>query len=526
MRRNHLTDYLNPHRRRSGDAPQGQDPEAEERLAEARDELDNESDDADDLDNDDTEIADPVAVEELDETSSSGADDALGLYLRQMGSIPLLKRPDEVRVAKRLEHARNRFRSAALSCVAILQRALHMFERVHVGQATFDPVVDIVGTANLRREQILARMPHHIPTLKQLLAQEEEAFARELEYTTLSDIARSKRERYWRIRKAAKLMLELSPRTEILEHWVDELARKAEAIQFNAQAHGVHRPRVGADYHHRNKVLRDWLTPLLMMPEEMARLLPAVMRRRQTYRNVRRELAEANLRLVVSIAKKYRNRGLPFADLIQEGNRGLMRAVDKYEHRMSFKFGTYATWWIRQGITRALADHARTVRVPCHQIGTLAAIERVRGEIVRRHGPRADDRRDRRCARRHGRGNQVAAGRRPAPDQPARTDRRRRRTGPRRFPERSRHAPTPASTSTNACSANASARCLRSLAPREREVIELRFGLKDGQPRTLDEVAKVYGITRERIRQIEARGLLKLRQPIRCQRLSEFAEAE
>src|SRR4029078_12682849 len=108
-----------------------------------------------------------------------------------------------------------------------------------------------------------------------------------------------------------------------------------------------------------------------------------VIRQRQVrYQRARSELAEGNLRLVVAIAKRYRGRGLAFADLIQEGNRGLMRAVDKYEHRMGFKFGTYATWWIRQGITRALADHARTVRVPCHQVGTLAAIERVRGELT------------------------------------------------------------------------------------------------------------------------------------------------
>src|SRR5262249_39552641 len=116
-------------------------------------------------------------------------------------------------------------------------------------------------------------------------------------------------------------------------------------------------------------------------PEELAKLVQVVERRRKAYQQARRELAEANLRLVVSIAKRYRGRGLAFGDLIQEGNRGLMRAVDKYEHRLGFKFGTYATWWIRQGITRALADHARTVRVPCHQVGMLAAIERVRNEL-------------------------------------------------------------------------------------------------------------------------------------------------
>ena len=127
--------------------------------------------------------------------------------------------------------------------------------------------------------------------------------------------------------------------------------------------------------------LRDWITPVHMEPTEYPRKIRMFRRLQLVFQNVRRELAEANLRLVVSIAKKYRNRGLPFADLIQEGNRGLMRAVDKYEYRMEFKFGTYATWWIRQGITRALADHARTVRVPCHQIATLSAIERVRGEM-------------------------------------------------------------------------------------------------------------------------------------------------
>src|SRR4029077_14674007 len=117
-----------------------------------------------------------------------------------------------------------------------------------------------------------------------------------------------------------------------------------------------------------------------------APLLAVIRGRHIKYQQARRELAEGNLRLVVAIAKRYRGRGLAFADLIQEGNRGLMRAVDKFEHRLGFKFGTYATWWIRQGITRALADHARTVRVPCHQVGMLAAIERVRGELSVRHG--------------------------------------------------------------------------------------------------------------------------------------------
>src|SRR5207248_3394590 len=131
-----------------------------------------------------------------------------------------------------------------------------------------------------------------------------------------------------------------------------------------------------------NKELRHRTLEAQNTPEEVGRLLEVIRRRRKYYQDVRGELAEANLRLVVSIAKRYRGRGLAFADLIQEGNRGLMRAVDKFEYRLGFKFGTYATWWIRQGIQRALADHARTVRVPCHQVGLLAAIDRVRGELL------------------------------------------------------------------------------------------------------------------------------------------------
>jgi RNA polymerase primary sigma factor len=260
-----------------------------------------------------------------------------------------------------------------------------------------------------------------------------------------------------------------------------------------------------------------------MEPEEFRIKMKMLRRLQFVFQTVRRDLAEANLRLVVSIAKKYRNRGLPFADLIQEGNRGLMRAVDKYEHRMNFKFGTYATWWIRQGITRALADNARTVRVPCHQIATLSAIERLRGElsaatgrepsieeISKRLGVKTDDTRSLRAVGRHPVSLHDPVG----------------GEGERALEDfLSDHATVnPGQMVDEHLLRERIVEVLKSLAPREREVIELRFGLRDGHPRTLDEVARVYGITRERIRQIEARGLLKLRQPIRSQRLKDFKE--
>ena len=194
-------------------------------------------------------------------------------------------------------------------------------------------------------------------------------------------------------------------------------------------------------------------------PEDLVRLVRVLEHRRKLYQKSRRELAEGNLRLVVSIAKRYRSRGLPFSDLIQEGNRGLMRAVDKYEHRLGFKFGTYATWWIRQGITRALADHARTVRVPCHQVGTLAAVERVRGELSVPAGPRADGRRDRRRAGRDGRGDAVAAGGGRGTRSACTSRWAATANAPWKISSTTPTRPTPARRSISTCCANASARC-------------------------------------------------------------------
>src|SRR5436305_10156024 len=254
----------------------------------------------------------------------------------------------------------------------------------------------------------------------------------------------------------------------------------------------------------------------------MVRLLE---RRRAFYQKARRELAEGNLRLVVSIAKRYRSRGLPFSDLIQEGNRGLMRAVDKYEHRLGYKFGTYATWWIRQGITRALADHARTVRVPCHQVGRLAAIERVRGELAVQNArePSIEE-----ISAALGVDPEEAQSLRVVSRHPVSLHEPLGGDGERALEDflDDPGATNPGHLADQHLLRERIAEVLRSLTPREREVIELRFGLKDGHPRTLEEVARAYGITRERIRQIEARGLLKLRQPLRSERLAEFAEVE
>lgn len=492
------------------------------------------ADDLDDADDDTALESDAVrqqdddsveAREPTEEDYAGGPDDALGLYLRQMGAIPLLTRDKEKSLAQRLEHHRNRFRAAALLCPRILGRVLEKFEQIVGGLAPLDPHVDVYSSEELRltRLQIIARLGSDLPTLKALLDHEAQVFASGARDEFPGSTAMWKRDRFQRLSKCRKLATELSPRTEILERWTDELTDVADELKHLVKAHAE--AGCPADRSRQEKVLREAMGRAMMLPEELHALVMILRKRRLAYQAVRSELAEANLRLVVSIAKNYRNRGLPFSDLIQEGNRGLMRAVDKYEWRLKFKFGTYATWWIRQGITRALHDHARTVRVPCHQIATLAKMERKRIELS------------------------AATGREPTTEELAlalgvKTEETRSLRVVGRHPislndpiggdgERAiedflsdAQTPNPGEHADQRLLKERIHEVLRSLAPREREVIELRFGLRDGTPRTLDEVAKQYGITRERIRQIEARGLLKLRQPNRSCRLEEFADAD
>jgi len=476
-----------------------------------------------DLDaDDDLSPADGQQPEETEGEShdSGGADDALGLYLRQMGAIPLLTRDQELALAKKLETARTRFRRAALCSPVILGHVLDMFERVRAGELTLDPTIDVVNSLNLTRDQIVARMPHNLSTLKRVLRKLAAEFPESQRADTISGRAFWRHRRHRMIRKAMKLVEELSPRTELLEKMAEELIGKA--AELREQYDRLRRRMRGGQ---RTRLIRELYAPVQSSPVDLERLARVIQVRQVHYQKTRSELAEANLRLVVSIAKRYRTRGLPFADLIQEGNRGLMRAVDKYEHRLGFKFGTYATWWIRQGITRALADHARTVRVPCHQVGMLAAIERVRGElsaasgrepsveeIAKVLGIKADETRSLRAVGRHPVSLHEPVG----------------GEGERALEDflGDHGAINPGIHVDQRLLRERIAEVLKSLAQREREVIELRFGLRDGHPKTLDEVAKIYGITRERIRQIEARGLLKLRQPPRSRRLEGFTEGE
>jgi RNA polymerase primary sigma factor len=466
----------------------------------------------DDEDAEETEEEDEASAAELDEEDTHAPDDALGLYLRQMGAIPLLSREQELALAERLELKRRRYRHAAMMNWRTLACIVDTFERVRAGQLALDPTIDVVTTLGLSRDRILQRMPHNLRTLHKLINTADADFRR-LRSLSGGAYYRLRREQWRRLRKAVRLAEELSPRIDLLDRWVDELR------DLSRQMSQLERKRDAKSQ------LRQLTLETRSSPSDLAKLVRVLEHRRIEYQKARRELAEGNLRLVVSIAKRYRSRGLPFSDLIQEGNRGLMRAVDKYEHRLGYKFGTYATWWIRQGITRALADHARTIRVPCHQVGTLAAVERVRGELSIQQGrePTVEE-----IAAVIGVSPEETQSLRIVSRHPVSLHEPLGGDGERALEDflDDPDAANPGQQVDQHLLRERIAEVLRSLTPREREVIELRFGLKDGQPRTLEEVARAYGITRERIRQIEARGLLKLRQPLRSRRLAEFAETE
>ena len=241
------------------------------------------------------------------------------------------------------------------------------------------------------------------------------------------------------------------------------------------------------------------------------------------YQQAKRGLSEGNLRLVVSIAKKYRNRGLSFLDLIQEGNAGLMRAVDKFEYRRGFKFCTYATWWIRQAITRAVADQSRTIRIPVHMVETMSRVRNVSRQLLQELGREPTIEETAQAARHRGRRSPPRAGHEPLSDQPRPAGGQQRRQPLWRPAARLGAAENPAIGAAQEMLRGRIDKVLKTLSYREREIIKLRYGLGDGYSYTLEEVGHIFKVTRERIRQIEAKAVRKLQQPSRSQELVGFS---
>jgi RNA polymerase primary sigma factor len=262
---------------------------------------------------------------------------------------------------------------------------------------------------------------------------------------------------------------------------------------------------------------------VLEIPEQLEKRIHAIRAVFAQYEEAKRNLSSGNLRLVVSIAKKYRNRGLSFLDIIQEGNTGLMRAVDKYEYRRGYKFSTYATWWIRQAITRAIADHARTIRIPVHMIETMSKLRTVSKELLQRFGrePTIEEIATETALT-------VSEARRvlKISKHPISLDRPIGESEDSYFGDfiEDETAESPVQSATHEMLKDRIDEVLKTLTYREREIIKLRYGLGDGYTYTLEEVGRIFKVTRERVRQVEAKAIRKLQHPVRCRRLEGFVD--
>jgi len=472
------------------------------------------------------EVRAELDISFLDEEESRRIDDPVRMYLTQMGEIPLLKREQEIALAKKIEVTRKRFRRKVLECDGALAQVVETLKRVHLGELPFDRTVKISQTENLEKDKILQRMPHNLKTLEHLMEQNQEDFAHILDpRTEESDKRKLRRALRIRRRKAVTLVEELSIRTQKVQPLMKKLEQMSgqmdELEQKIAELQGCRAAK--EDRANLEKELHDYMMLTLEEPASLRKRVEIVRKRFAEYEQAKRDLSGGNLRLVVSIAKKYRNRGLSFLDLIQEGNTGLMRAVDKYEYRRGYKFSTYATWWIRQAITRAIADQARTIRIPVHMIETMSKLRNVSKKLLQEMGREPTIEETARAAN-----ISVEETRRvlKISRQPISLDRPVGESEDSYFGDfiEDDTAESPVQAATQEMLKDKIDQVLKTLTYREREIIKLRYGLGDGYTYTLEEVGRIFKVTRERVRQIEAKAVRKLQHPVRSRQLEGFLD--
>jgi len=461
-----------------------------------------------------------IATEDLPKLT----DDPIRMYLSQMAEIPLLSRDEEVALATRIEQNRRQFRRSVLACDFAMRKTVDTLKKVFKGELPFDRTIKVSLTERLTKEQIQARMPHNLRTLEHLLERNREDFAILIRKSTPPEVRAQVRAAFLRRRrKCLQLVEELSLRTRRVQPLIQQLAEFADRME---EIRGrLNEIRTDPRYKDERANLRHELLDLMQLtqesPRSMRRRVETIRQQFAEYESVKRELSSGNLRLVVSIAKKYRNRGLSFLDLIQEGNTGLMRAVDKFEYRRGFKFSTYATWWIRQAITRAIADQARTIRIPVHMIDVLSKLRNIEKRLLQElhREPTTEE-----VAIRAGLDVEEVKRVLDIGRHPVSLDRPVGDGEDCSFGEliEDVQSDNPVRNANNGLLRQKIEALLKTLTYREREIIRLRYGLGDGYTYTLEEVGRIFKVTRERVRQIEAKAVRKLQHPVRSQQLAGF----